>query len=74
RAEYAIVVRSDMKGQRLGWKLLDKMIHYCRARGTRYIVGQILLENRRMLGMVQKMGFTRQDITADGVAEVSLKL
>ncbi|MCB1718734.1 MAG: acetate--CoA ligase family protein, partial [Candidatus Competibacteraceae bacterium] len=25
RAEYAIVVRSDMKGQRLGWKLLDKM-------------------------------------------------
>jgi len=74
RAEYAIIVRSDLKGQGLGWKLLDKMIHYCRSRGTRYIVGQVLLNNKPMLKMVQEMGFTRKDISADGVAEVSLQL
>ena len=74
RAEYAIVVRSDLKGQGLGWQLLDKMIRYCRGRGTQYIVGQILLENNRMLQMVHEMGFERKDMPADGVAEVSLKL
>ena len=74
RAEYAIIVRSDLKGQGLGWQLLDKMIRYCRERGTQYIVGQILLDNYRMLEMVREMGFKRKDIPADGVAEVSLKL
>ena len=50
-AEYAIVVRSDLKGEGLGRKMMDKMIDYCRARGTKYYVGQVLRENRSMLGL-----------------------
>ena len=30
-AEFAVIVRSDMKGRRLGWVLMDKLIRYLRA-------------------------------------------
>ena len=38
-AEFAIIVRSDLKGQGLGHLLLDKMIRYARSRGTQRMVG-----------------------------------
>jgi len=73
-AEYAILVRSDLKGQRLGRKLLDKMIHYCRSRGTNRIVGQVLRDNRRMLDLVYSLGFTGHPIPDEDVVEVTLDL
>jgi len=73
-AEYAILVRSDLKGQRLGWKLLDKMIHYCRSRGTNRIVGQVLRDNRRMLELVRGLGFKSQKLPDEDVMEVTLEL
>ena len=74
QAEYAILVRSDLKGQRLGWKLLDKMVHYCRSRGTQEIVGQVLRDNSKMLDLVLGMGFTSHGRADEDVVEVSLKL
>ncbi|WP_417840319.1 GNAT family N-acetyltransferase [Terasakiella sp.] len=73
-AEYAILVRSDLKGQKLGWKLLNKMIDYCRSRGTTYFTGQILRENRTMLEMVKAMGFEAKTIIEEDIVEVKLKL
>ena len=73
-AEYAILVRSDLKGQRLGWKLLNKMIDYCRSRGTRYFTGQILRENKTMIDMVKAMGFETRRSEEDDIVEVRLKL
>ncbi|WP_135078172.1 bifunctional acetate--CoA ligase family protein/GNAT family N-acetyltransferase [Terasakiella sp. SH-1] len=73
-AEYAILVRSDLKGQKLGWKLLNKMIEYCRSRGTAYFTGQILRENRPMLDMVKAMGFEAHTIMEEDIVEVRLKL
>ena len=73
-AEYAILVRSDLKGQRLGWKLLDKMIHYCRSRHTKRIVGQVLRDNKRMLELVRSMGFESHKIPDEDVMEVTLEL
>jgi acetyltransferase len=73
-AEYAILVRSDLKGQRLGWKLLDKMIHYCRSRGTQRIVGQVLRDNRRMLELVRGLGFKSHKLPGEDVMEVTLEL
>ncbi len=73
-AEYAILVRSDLKGQRLGWKLLDKMIHYCRSRGTQRIVGQVLRDNRRMLKLVRGVGFKSHKLPDEDVMEVTLEL
>jgi len=74
QAEYAILVRSDMKGQRLGWKLLDKMIDYCRSRGTRRIVGQVLRDNVRMLDLVHDLGFSSRHLVDEDVVEVTLEL
>ena len=55
-AEFAIIVRSDLKGQGLGPILLRKLIDYCRSRGTRELVGEALAENRRMIGLVRRFG------------------
>jgi acetyltransferase len=74
RAEFAIVVRSDLKGQKLGWKLLDKMINYCRTRGTEVFVGQVLMDNKRMLDLAQRMNFAARKIADEAVVEVTLEL
>ncbi len=74
RAEFAIVVRSDLQDQGLGHKLLDKMIKYCQQRGTTNMVGQVLQENRKMLGLATDMGFTRHLIPGEGAYEVTRKL
>jgi acetyltransferase len=57
QAEFAVTVRSDLKGKGLGRILMQKLIRYCRARGTAEIVGEALAENRGILGMTGKLGF-----------------
>jgi acetyltransferase len=74
RAEFAIVVRSDLSGQGLGHRLLDKMIAYCRSRGTRTIVGQVTADNERMLDLAGNLGFSQRVISGEGVVEVVLDL
>src|SRR5262249_55004221 len=47
-AEYAISLRSDLKGHGLGWQLMQLIIDYARVKGLRRIVGQVLAENHVM--------------------------
>ncbi|MEN3364522.1 MAG: acetyltransferase [Burkholderiales bacterium] len=56
-AEFAIIVRSDVKGKRLGSILMKKLVDYCRMRGTQEIVGETLNYNRSLLTLVKKFGF-----------------
>ncbi|TSE30798.1 bifunctional acetate--CoA ligase family protein/GNAT family N-acetyltransferase [Tepidimonas charontis] len=56
-AEYGILVRSDLKGRGLGRLLMQRLIDYLRAHGTRRIVGTVLRENQAMLALVQRLGF-----------------
>lgn len=56
-AEFAIVVRSDQKGEGLGSMLFHKGIGYTRDRGTRYLTGQTMIENKAMQGLSRKFGF-----------------
>lgn len=58
RAEFAIVVRSDLKGCGLGRLLLEKMIRYCRLCGIRELVSETLEDNRAMRGLARNLGFT----------------
>lgn len=55
--EYAILLRSDLKGRGLGWKLMQLIIEYARSEGLKGIVGQVLGENRTMLDMCEALGF-----------------
>lgn len=74
-AEFAIIIRSDMKGQGLGEKLLEKMIRYCRERSTGEMVGQVLRENSAMLGLAKHLGFSAQLLADEiDVMEVTLNL
>jgi acetyltransferase len=55
--EYAILVRSGLKGHGLGWLLMQLIIEYARAEGIRTIKGQVLQENTSMLEMCRSIGF-----------------
>jgi len=57
QAEFAIIVRSDLKGKGLGRILLKKLIGYCRNRGTREIIGETLHANRELLRLIREFGF-----------------
>jgi acetyltransferase len=57
RGEYAILVRSDLKGHGLGWSLMQIMIEYARWLGLQTIEGQVLRENTTMLRMCRQLGF-----------------
>lgn len=59
-AEYGIVIRSDLKGQGLGWALLKHLIRYAKADGLTRLEGIIDRENKRMLRMCRELGFTLQ--------------
>lgn len=74
RTEFAIVVRSDLKEQGMGKRLLVKMIDYCRSRGTREMIGQVLADNRRMLGLARSVGFESHSIAGEEAVEVRLQL
>jgi acetyltransferase len=56
-AEFAVLVRSDLKGQGLGTLLLSKLIGYCRGRGIRRLWGSVMAENDAMLHLARSLGF-----------------
>ena len=74
KAEYAIMVRSDIKGRGLGRILMEKMIEFCRRKGTETFIGQVLPNNRRMLTLCESLGFSRKFIPDEEVFEVTLPL
>ena len=55
--EYAILLRSDLKGRGLGWMLMQLIIEYARSEGLKYIAGDVLAENTVMLAMCRDLGF-----------------
>jgi len=74
RAEFAILVRSDLKRHGLGYMLLSKILDYCRAHGTREVYGLVLSANKQMLDLAAHLGFRSQVTAERGVVEVRLAL
>jgi acetyltransferase len=56
-AEYAILLRSELKGKGLGWALMQLLIEYARAEGLKSLYGEVLNENTTMLTMCRDLGF-----------------
>jgi acetyltransferase len=65
RAEFAIIVRSDLHGHGLGYALMRQLIDYGRSRGVGEIFGHVLRENRSMLNLCDDLGFTRHPLEGD---------
>jgi RimJ/RimL family protein N-acetyltransferase len=73
--EYAILLRSDLKGRGLGWALMQIMIGYAKFRGLKRVYGQILSENSVMLRMCRELGFKVAVNPEDrGIYDVTLAL
>jgi acetyltransferase len=73
--EYAVIVRSALKGHGLGWLLMQRMIDYARALGLRTVHGQVLAENTTMLRMCRDLGFQiSDDPHSKGIKMVTLNL
>ena len=60
QAEYAVLVRSDMKGQGLGYLLMNEIIAYAKSRGIKTIYGEVLRENTTMLKLTGELGFKKE--------------
>jgi acetyltransferase len=56
-AEYAILLRSDLKGKGLGWALMQLLIDYAGSEGLKSLSGVVLRENTTMLSMCRELGF-----------------
>jgi len=74
QAEFGILVSSGAQGKGIGHALLEKMIRYCRARGTKELVGDVLPNNSRMLALAGNLHFQRGRPPGAGVVRVSLRL
>jgi len=73
--EYAVIVRSALKGHGLGWLLMQRMIDYARALRLKTVHGQVLAENTTMLRMCGDLGFQiSDDPHSKGIKVVTLNL
>ena len=73
--EFAIIVRSNLKGHGLGWFMMHHMIEAARAKGLKTMHGQVLAENTTMLKMCAELGFQIDDEPGDpGIKKVTLSL
>jgi acetyltransferase len=75
KAEYAILVRSDLQGRGLGWTLMQHGLAWAKAEGLRQIQGEVLAENAPMLKICRELGFRIETERADPqVRRVSFSL
>ena len=73
-ADFAVVVRSELKGKGLGRLLLRSMIDYSRARGTCELRGETLAANLRMQQLARSLGFTLKTGADAGTVDLLLAL
>lgn len=74
-AEYAILVRSDLKGRGLGYQLMSAIVDHARAHGYKRLHGEVFRHNTAMLQMASEFGFETQSSDAGNeTSEVVLAL
>jgi acetyltransferase len=74
-AEFAVLVRSDLKGRGLGWLLMQTLIEYATSEEIKELRGEVLSENSTMLRMCAELGFDVSDSSTEpGVRVVKLPI
>jgi len=73
--EYAIAVGRDVRGTGLAFALMRLMIDWARSEGIGRVEGSVLAENRPMLAVCRRLGFTQgRDPEDPGLVKVQLPL
>lgn len=73
-AEFAILVRSDLKHHGIGRALMEKAIRYAKTRGYSRLMGLVLPDNTAMIAFARHLGFTARRDPGEGVVKVELDL
>jgi len=74
-AEFAVLVRTDRQRRGLGERLMADLIDYARSRGIGLLHGTVMLENRRMIAMCEKLGFARAAVPDDpSLVQMTMRL
>lgn len=75
KAEFAVLVRSDLKGRGLGRRHMAVLIDCAKSNGLSILTGSVLEVNTVMLRMCRELGFTiRSRVDEPGVLHVQLDL
>ncbi len=72
-AEFGIIIRSDVKGEGMGYALMSKLIAYCRDKGTERLYGTVLANNKRMIDLAKDLGF-RLESNRDDPTSITVSL
>ncbi|MBJ7223835.1 MULTISPECIES: bifunctional acetate--CoA ligase family protein/GNAT family N-acetyltransferase [unclassified Brenneria] len=73
-AEFAVLVRSDLKGLGLGRRLLEKLIQYARLHGLGRLNGITMPHNQGMITLAKKLGFSVDVQLEEGIVTLELPL
>jgi acetyltransferase len=69
----AVLLHDRFQGKGLGHKLVEVLIEIAREKGLEDIRAEVLTENKRMLTVLRRLGFTTQWLPG-GTSEAVLKL
>ena len=73
-AEFALIIRTDLKRIGLGTIMMNKIIGYVRCQGYKRLVAEVLRHNFAMLNMATALGFEQHHIPGEDEVTISLDL
>jgi GNAT superfamily N-acetyltransferase len=71
-AEVALVVSDKFQGLGIGRELLSYLIYLAKRQGLLGFTGEVLVENRSMVRLFEKMGFDTEKRSEEGVYEMRM--
>ena len=71
-AEVGLIVRDDLQHQGVGFELLDHLTQQAKKKGLLGFTAQVLITNRPMLKLFEKMGFSITKRTTAGMYKLDL--
>lgn len=72
--EFSVIAADDLKGEGLGQLLMQKILDYARDRGIETMTGTVLPNNKPMLRLAERLGFSSKFNRQDNLMYLNLVL